>query len=64
LLVPALVERRLAGRNVRDAKQDDIIAVRHKCVFTTHTPVRAMTSFTSTWSARCWVKTERPLFSP
>ncbi|MGA9056997.1 MAG: alpha-glucan family phosphorylase [Terriglobia bacterium] len=41
LLVLALVERRLAGRNVRDAKQDDIIAVRHKCVFTTHTPVPA-----------------------
>jgi starch phosphorylase len=41
LLVLALVERRLAGRNVREAKQDDLIAVRHKCVFTTHTPVPA-----------------------
>jgi starch phosphorylase len=41
LLVLALVERRLAGRNVRDAKPDDLIAVRQKCVFTTHTPVPA-----------------------
>jgi len=41
LLVLALVERRLAGRNVRESKQDDLIAVRHKCVFTTHTPVPA-----------------------
>ena len=41
LLVLALVEQRLAGRNVRDARPDDLIAVRHKGVFTTHTPVPA-----------------------
>jgi starch phosphorylase len=41
LLVLALVDQRLAGRNVREAKPEDLIAVRHKCVFTTHTPVPA-----------------------
>jgi len=41
LLVLALVEQRMAGRSVREAKPDDLIAVRHKCVFTTHTPVPA-----------------------
>jgi starch phosphorylase len=41
LLVLALVDQRLAGRNVREAKPEDLIAVRQKCVFTTHTPVPA-----------------------
>jgi starch phosphorylase len=41
LLVLALVEQRLAGHNVGEARPDDLIAVRHKCVFTTHTPVPA-----------------------
>jgi starch phosphorylase len=41
LLVLALVEQRLGDRNVCEAKPDDLIAVRHKCVFTTHTPVPA-----------------------
>ena len=41
LLVLALVEKHVATHNVRDAQPDDILAVRHKCVFTTHTPVPA-----------------------
>ncbi|MGA2072708.1 MAG: alpha-glucan family phosphorylase [Terriglobia bacterium] len=41
LLVLALVCRRMTGRNIREAKPDDLLAVRHKCVFTTHTPVPA-----------------------
>ncbi len=41
LLVLALVEQHVASHNIKDAKPDDIIAVRHKCVFTTHTPVPA-----------------------
>ena len=65
LLVLALVEQRMAGRKVCEAKPEDLIAVRHKCVFTTHTPVPpAMTSFPSTWFARFWAKIKRLLFSP
>ncbi len=41
LLVLALVAKRMAGRNISEAKPEDLIAVRHKCVFTTHTPVPA-----------------------
>ena len=41
LLVLALIEHRLAGRNVRDTRREDVIDVRHKCVFTTHTPAPA-----------------------
>ena len=41
LLVLALIEQRLAGRNVRDTRREDVIDVRHKCVFTTHTPAPA-----------------------
>ena len=41
LLVLALVDQRMGGRNIREAKPDDLLAVRHKCVFTTHTPVPA-----------------------
>jgi starch phosphorylase len=42
LLILALMDRRLEGRSVRDVRrQEDILAVRRKCVFTTHTPVPA-----------------------
>jgi glycogen phosphorylase len=42
LLILALMERRMAGRSVRDMKrQEDLLAIRRKCVFTTHTPVPA-----------------------
>lgn len=42
LLILALMERRMAGGSVRDMKrQEDLLAIRRKCVFTTHTPVPA-----------------------
>jgi len=42
LLMLALLERRLAGYNVREVRREsDVAAVRQKCVFTTHTPVPA-----------------------
>lgn len=41
LLSLALVEQRLGGRPLHSASEDDLAAVRHKCVFTTHTPVPA-----------------------
>ena len=41
LLTLALLEHRLGGRNASEAKDEDMHAVRNKCVFTTHTPVPA-----------------------
>lgn len=41
LLTLALVEHRMAGRPLLSAKEEDLNAIRHKCVFTTHTPVPA-----------------------
>jgi starch phosphorylase len=41
LLSLALVEQRLGGRPLPSATEDDLGAVRHKCIFTTHTPVPA-----------------------
>lgn len=41
LLTIALVEQHLGGRALQSIVQDDLNAVRHKCVFTTHTPVPA-----------------------
>jgi starch phosphorylase len=41
LLGVALVEQRLGTRPLRSATDEDIQAVRHKIVFTTHTPVPA-----------------------
>lgn len=41
LLSLALVKQRLGGRPLLSANEDDLGAVRHKCVFTTHTPVPA-----------------------
>lgn len=41
LLSLALLEQRLGGPDLGAATEDDIQAVRRKCVFTTHTPVPA-----------------------
>jgi starch phosphorylase len=41
LLSVALTEQRLGTRPLLSATSEDINAVRHKCVFTTHTPVPA-----------------------
>ena len=42
LLILALMERRMAARHLREMKrQEDLLAIRRKCVFTTHTPVPA-----------------------
>jgi len=41
LLTLALIEHRLAGRALLSIKEEDLHAIRHKCVFTTHTPVPA-----------------------
>ncbi len=41
LLSLALIEQRLGPRALLAATSEDILAVRHKCVFTTHTPVPA-----------------------
>jgi glycogen phosphorylase len=41
LLAVTLVERQLAGRPVSEWSEDDLEAVRMRCVFTTHTPVPA-----------------------
>jgi starch phosphorylase len=41
LLVGPLIEQRLGTRPLRSATDEDIQAVRHKVVFTTHTPVPA-----------------------
>jgi starch phosphorylase len=41
LLSLALVEQRMEGRSLATATADDLNAVRHMCVFTTHTPVPA-----------------------
>ena len=41
LLTMALIEHRLGGRALSSVKEDDLHAIRHKCVFTTHTPVPA-----------------------
>ena len=41
LLTLALMEQRLNGRTLRDVTVEDVHAVRHRCVFTTHTPVPA-----------------------
>jgi starch phosphorylase len=41
LLGVALVEQRLGARPLRSAADEDILAARHKIVFTTHTPVPA-----------------------
>ena len=41
LLTLALIEHRLAGRPLPSAKEEDLHAIRHRCVFTTHTPVPA-----------------------
>lgn len=41
LLTLALLEERLGTPDLRTASEEDIHAVRHQCVFTTHTPVPA-----------------------
>jgi glycogen phosphorylase len=41
LLTLALLERHIGRSNLGTASEQDIEAVRHKCVFTTHTPVPA-----------------------
>lgn len=41
LLGLALLEERIDGSKARTAREEDIEAVRHQCVFTTHTPVPA-----------------------
>jgi glycogen phosphorylase len=41
LLTIGLLEQQVADGNLLDATQDDLEAVRSKCVFTTHTPVPA-----------------------
>jgi starch phosphorylase len=41
LLVLALLEEHLAGRPLAAASVEDLVSVRRKCVFTTHTPVPA-----------------------
>ncbi len=41
LLGVALMEQRLGPRRLLSATQDDLNAIRQKCVFTTHTPVPA-----------------------
>ena len=41
LLTIGLLEQQVADGNLLDATQDDLDAVRSKCVFTTHTPVPA-----------------------
>lgn len=41
LLTIALLERRLEDRDLSTAAEEDLHAVRRKCVFTTHTPVPA-----------------------
>jgi starch phosphorylase len=41
LLTLALLEQTLASRGLRSATREDSHAVRHKCIFTTHTPVPA-----------------------
>lgn len=41
LLTLGLMEDRLAGRPLANASEEDIAAVRQRCVFTTHTPVPA-----------------------
>ncbi len=41
LLGLALLEERINGSNARSASEEDIEAVRHQCIFTTHTPVPA-----------------------
>jgi glycogen phosphorylase len=41
LLALALAEERLAGRRLNTATEDDLLALRKKCIFTTHTPVPA-----------------------
>jgi starch phosphorylase len=41
LLAISLLEWQLDGRQAFEIKDDDIEAVRHQCVFTTHTPVPA-----------------------
>ncbi len=41
LLVAAALERRLHERDAQDWSEDDVAAVRRRCVFTTHTPVPA-----------------------
>jgi glycogen phosphorylase len=41
LLTLALLEQRLGNSRLGAATEDDIQAVRHRCVFTTHTPVPA-----------------------
>jgi starch phosphorylase len=41
LLSVALIEQRMGARPLLTATTEDILAVRHKCVFTTHTPVPA-----------------------
>jgi glycogen phosphorylase len=41
LLTLPLLERQLNGRTLSEANEDDVDAVRQRCVFTTHTPVPA-----------------------
>ncbi len=41
LLALYLLEQRLAGKHVAAADPEDMDAVRHRCIFTTHTPVPA-----------------------
>jgi starch phosphorylase len=41
LLTLALLEERLGTPDLKTASAEDILAIRHKCVFTTHTPVPA-----------------------
>ncbi len=41
LLTLALLEERIGTPDLKIASAEDILAIRHKCVFTTHTPVPA-----------------------
>ncbi len=59
LLALALLEKQAKNGNLRSATEEDIDAVRKKCVFTTHTPVPVMTNFPSTWWDAYSVKNRR-----
>jgi starch phosphorylase len=53
----ALLEQVTDGRGICSATKADREVVRKRCVFTTHTPVRAgQDQFHETWCARCWVR--------
>src|SRR5277367_5149944 len=59
LLLIALLERQLRGRSLEQATDEDLEAVRERCVFTTHTPVPAGHDCFSMEQARRILGTER-----